>query len=284
MAADIEGIVQKVSNLVSPPAVWIRINEVVEDPAATAADLARVITKDPSLAAKLLKVVNSPFYNFRTRVDSISRAVTLLGINEVHSLATAITAASVFHRIPNNLVRPDTFWRHSIGCAIAARMAARRCGVLHPERLYVAGMLHDIGSPVLYQQFPDKATEALMAAGGDEDVLVAVEQELFGFDHAALGAALLHLWRLPDTLIESVAWHHDPQRAEHAALDASILHLANVAANRLAGSSFVEGQPRTELAPDPLVWPITGLTEEFLDEAGATIEEELQQAIALFLP
>lgn len=282
-APDIDELVKRVATLVSPPAVWLRIHEIVHDPDTTAGDLARVVMRDPALTARLLQIVNSPFFNLRARVDSITRAVTLIGTNELYHLATAITAANVFDRIPNNLVRPDTFWRHSIATGLVARRAAQACRVLHPERLYVAGMLHDIGSVILYREHPERASEALMAAGGDEDVLSQVEDEMFGFDHAQLGAALLLLWKLPQSLIDAVRFHHDPQRAGNALLDASLVHLADVAANRVEGSAFAESDRQPELLPDPVVWEVTGLAPSFLDETATQIEQDLQRTAALFL-
>jgi putative nucleotidyltransferase with HDIG domain len=276
-------VVQDVSSLISPPEVWVRLNQVVNDPGSSASDVAEVTSSDPSLAAMVLKIANSSFYNFRTRVDTISRAVTLMGMNELYSLVTAATAARVFTNIPNSLVTPETFWRHSVCTAIAARRLAKRCRVLHPERLYITGMLHDIGSLVCYNKFPDKANEALLASGGDEEVLYQAEADLLGFTHADLGAELLKLWKLPDMLIEAVAYHHEPDRSASNSLDASIVHLANAVANRSPISSYMEDPPNPVGVPDPIVWTHINLEPHLLSEIEDGLEDELGNTVSALM-
>lgn len=284
MRGEIRSFIEDVSALVSPPEVWVRLNDVVNDPRSSAPDVAEVIARDTSLTARILKIVNSPYYNFPSRVDTISRAVTILGTNDLFSLATAVTAARVFSNIPSELVRPDHFWRHAICTGLAARQLARRCGVLHVERLYVAGLLHDVGSLILYRKFPNKVSAVLMAAEGDEEVLYRVEQDMFGFDHAEIGAALLEFWNLPGTLLSAVRHHHEPEAAEGGGLEAGLVHIANVAANRLEDGAFMAGQANDQLAPDPIAWRLCKLDPSALDAVTADLPQELEQATAVFMP
>lgn len=284
MAGSLKSFIDDVSALVSPPEVWFRINEVVNDPRSAASDVAEVTARDPSLTAKLLKVVNSPFFNFPTRVDTVSRAVTILGTGELFSLVTAITAAKVFSNIPNNLVKPATFWRHSICTGLIARRLAHQCNVLHPERIYIAGMLHDIGSLLLYRKFPDKATQALLAADGNEQVLYTVERDYFGFNHAEVGAELLRRWNLPSTLVNAIKFHHEPPSAPEAGLEAALLQIADTIANRFEYSCFTEGKPDPDGEPDPAAWQVTGLDSSTQGDADEGLEDELAAAVAVFLP
>lgn len=284
MTTSLDSFVDDVSALVSPPEIWLRLNEIMNSPRTSASDVAQVVSRDPAMTAKLLKVVNSPYYNFPARVDTISRAITILGTNELFSLATAVAAAKVFTDIPNNLVKPSTFWRHSLCTAIAARRLAETANVLHPERLYVAGLLHDVGSLLLYKKFPDKAAMALMAANGDEEIVYGTETETFGFNHAQVGAELLRLWHLPSALITAVKFHHDPALADSDALDASLIHIANVISNRLSWGAFTEEAPSSGLLPDPLVWRITGLSLDALDTVAEGLNEEVPAAVAVLLP
>jgi len=284
MREEIASFVEDVSALVSPPEVWVRLNEVVNDPRSAASDVAEVIGRDTSLTARVLQIVNSPYYNFPSRVDTISRAVTILGTNDLFSLATAVTAARVFANVPCELVRPEDFWRHAICTGLAARQLARQRGVLHVERLYVAGLLHDIGSLVLYRKFPSKISAVLMAAEGDEEVLYRVEQDMFGFDHAEIGGALLELWKLPPTLLSAVRHHHDPEQANGGRLEAGLVHIANVAANRCEDGAFMATGASQELVPDPVAWRLTGLDPAVLDTIGAELAQELEQATAVFMP
>lgn len=284
MPGELQSFLDDVAALVSPPEVWVRLNEVVNDPHASASDVAEVTAADTALTARILKVVNSPYYNFPSRVDTISRAVTILGTNDLFALATAISAARVFSNISVELVKPQTFWRHAVGTGLAARRLSRRCGVLHDERMYVAGLLHDVGSLVLYRKFPNKVSAVLMASRGDEEVLHRVEQEMFGFDHAELGAALLERWNLPPALTAAVRYHHEPERAASHRLESALVHIANVAANRTEQAAFMNVAPPERTEVDPIVWEITKLERAVLSELGSELTEELEQAVAAFMP
>jgi putative nucleotidyltransferase with HDIG domain len=144
----------------------------------------------------------------------------------------------------------DTFWRHSIFTGLLSRILARRCGVLHPERLFIAGLLHDIGSLVLYRRLPEVAGELLLTAQGDEQVLCRAESDVLGFTHAELGKLLLAHWRLPESLCEAVARHHEPAAAENAQLEAAVVHVADVLANRSGIAGFCESTAATaEIEP-----------------------------------
>lgn len=284
MSGELKNFIEDVAALVSPPEVWVRLNEVVNDPHSSASDVAEITARDPALAARILKIVNSPYYNFPSKVDTISRAVTILGTSDLFALATAVSAARVFANIPSTLVKPENFWRHSICTGLAARKLAKRCGVLRGERLYVAGLLHDIGSLILYRKFPNKVSAVLLASAGDEEVLARVEQEMFGFDHAELGGALLELWNLPVSLLSAVRYHHDPEQATDSRLEAALVHIGSVAANRMERATFMEAAPRPDSEVDPIVWQIVDLDRGVIDEIARHLDDELEQAVASFMP
>lgn len=254
----------EVSGLVSPPDVYVKIFDLMESPTATADEMGLIISQDPSLTVRLLKIVNSPFYNFRSRIDTVSRAVAVVGLRELYSLVVAVSAVKSFSEIPNDVVNMDTFWRHSIYCGILSRLLAKRCNVLHTERLFIAGLLHDIGSLVIYNRAPDVAKDLLQRANGDEERLFEAELDELGFTHADLGGELLKQWSLPESLQEGVACHHQPGRATKANMEAAIVHMANVLANQSELGAFCEIKvPPTEI--DAVVWRITGLDEEKFD-------------------
>jgi len=254
----------EVSGLVSPPDVYVKVFDLMESPTATADEMGMIISQDPSLTARLLKIVNSPFYNFSSRIDTVSRAVAVVGLRELYSLVVAVSAVKSFSAIPNDVVNMDTFWRHSIYCGIISRLLARRCNVLHTERLFIAGLLHDIGSLVIYNRVPDIAKKILTTAEGDEERLYTVELDELGFTHADLGGELLKQWTLPEALQEAVACHHEPKRASSARMEAAIVHIANILANRSELGAFCEVKvPPTEI--DESVWSATGLSKENFD-------------------
>ena len=273
------------STLVSPPHICVRITELLSSPRSNARAVAEVIAQDPSLTARLLRMVNSSFYGYRARIDTVSRAVAVVGHTVLHNLAIAVSAVKSFSDIPNDLVNMDTFWRHGVYCGLIAKACGVRIRVLHPERLFVAGLLHDLGSLVLYQTRPDACRETLLIAAGDEAVLHQAEIEAFGSSHAELGGRLLSHWGLPEALADAVACHHAPARAAVAPLEAAILHVAEALANRSQIGAFTE-HPSPEVAIDESAWATIGardpgaLAEELISEAG----QHFMETVSMICP
>lgn len=232
--------------LVSPPDVCIKINQLVADEAASLDDVAEVVKRDPALTARVLKLVNSPYYGLVGRVDTVSRAVMLLGMGEIQKLVITLCAVQNFSRLSNRVTNMNSFWRHAVYTGLLAQALARRARVLHPERLFVAGTLHDIGSLLINRRFPEIAEEAISAAAGDEDALLRLENEHLGFDHASLGAMMLESWWLPPALVDAVRWHHLPHRARVAPVEAAILKVADSIANYSGTGSFAESVARED--------------------------------------
>jgi HD-like signal output (HDOD) protein len=265
LASDLAAsLLEDVTYLVSPPDICVKVFELVESNDASTQELGEVISRDPSLTARLLRLVNSAFFNFSRRIDTVSRAVTIIGVRELYSLVIAVSAVRSFSNLPNNLVNIDTFWRHGIYTGLIARALAKQCRVLHPERMFVAGMLHDIGSLVLYNRMPDTCADLLLVSDGDEGILHQAELAELGFTHADLGGALLRTWMLPDTLQEAVCYHHMPSYAMESELEASIVHLAENLANRSQLGAFCEN-PNIDAAVDASTWAAIGLDESRFD-------------------
>ena len=122
---DMVKLLEDSDNLVSPPDIWYRFNETVHDPKSSISDVADIVKTDPSLVANILKIVNSPYYGIFKKVDTISRAVTILGIDDMYNIVTAVSAVNVFSKIASDIVKPATFWRHSFCTEILSRKVAK---------------------------------------------------------------------------------------------------------------------------------------------------------------
>jgi HD-like signal output (HDOD) protein len=229
MTADekVKDLLVGADQLFSLPDIYFQLNEMITDPRFTLTDIGQVIAKDPSLAIRLLRVVNSSFYGFQSKIDTISRAIAVVGIEEVQDLVLATTVVDQFERIPSELVDMTAFWLHSIHCGVVAKLLAKESLVLHSERLFLAGLLHDIGSLVLYQKMPDQSHWVLQAANHDRRLLGAFEQELLGFTHADVGRELIKSWGLPESLYEPIGCYLHPDEAESHRLDAYIINMAS---------------------------------------------------------
>ncbi len=268
--------------LVSLPDVFARICEVLNSPVSTASDAARVIGMDQSLAAKLLRLVNSAFYGFPTKVDTLSRAVTIVGSRQLTTLALGISVVSLFRDLPPGLVEVKAVWKHSVACGLAASAlagcAARgRDGM---ERLFVAGLLHDVGRLVLYRNLPRPSGRALRLARRKNMLLCLAERQVFGFDHATLGGVLLSGWRFPESLIRAVRSHHGPGRPAWT-VEPAVVHVADLVVNAMRmGSSG-------EIFVPPLVpeaFATLGVAPGALGEAMARVDEQVESVLAVFLP
>ena len=260
--------VKGILGLVSPPEVCIKLLELVDSPKSTAHEIGEVISSDPNLSVRLLKLVNSSFYNFSGRIDTLSRAIAIVGTRELYSLAISVSAIRAFSKIPAQLINMDTFWRHSLFCGLIARYLGKRCGILHPERLFVAGLLHDIGELVLFARAPETSRDLMLMVESDENAFAFAQREQFGFNHADLGGIMATLWQLPDTLVEAISCHHTPFDAVCSKQQAAIVKIADILADRSSLGALFEGKPRQEspLEIDNNLWRVTGLCAANFDE------------------
>ena len=269
----IVALLDDVEGLVSPPGVCLRLFELIHAPTTGVKDIAAVVGVDPNLTSRLLRLANSSFYNFARKIDTISRAVAVIGTAELYQLVLSVSAVKTFSSIPNELVKMDTFWRHSVYTGLLARALAIRINVLHPERLFVSGLMHDIGSLVLYHQRPDAMRDILLVAEGDEEVLYQAELDTFSLNHATVAGYLMEQWQLPEELIDAVTWHHQPERAEKARMEAHILYLANHMVNESEQGNFM-GSPRADIQLPQALLDVIGLQE---DELFFAFEEAAEQ-------
>jgi putative nucleotidyltransferase with HDIG domain len=211
------------------PQVLIELLRVINDTKSSATDLAKIIALDTSLSSVILRMVNSAYYSFPFPIDTIARAVTLLGTQEISVLAFSTSFLKMFKKSASRFIDLEQFWKHSLACGIISREMAKRTKKQNPERHFLSGMLHDIGQLALYSNLPDSAEEAL-ALGYQENLgLCEAEQRVFGFDHARFGAALLKKWAFPSTLVAAVLGHHAPDVNQGFAEPLTV-HLANILA------------------------------------------------------
>lgn len=231
---------EDVSTLVSPPDVYLKINDLISSNTASAEQISEVVMRDPSLAARVLKLVNSSYYALPSKIDTVSRAVALIGTHELSSLVYSMCAIQSFSKMSSHVTNMNTFWRHGVYCGLAAKAIAEHTDCLNTERLFVAGLLHDIGTLTINARFPEIAEEGVFKARGDERNLVRFEQEALGFDHAYLGAMMLESWHMPAATCDAIRYHHRPRDAKITPLEASIVHAADTLANFSGTGSFSE--------------------------------------------
>ncbi len=271
-----------VQNEVSLPVLPDMIYELIEtlrNPNSSPKQIAGLIGKDVSLSFKILRLVNSVLYGFPSKIDTLSRAVLVLGNKPLISLAMSIKLLTFFDNIPSTLVNMRSFLDHSITCGILARIIGSCKNFPNTERLFVGGLLHDIGRLVLYTDSSSLAKEALGRAKRKQDLLYEAENEVFGFDHAKVGGLLLRKWKLPASLEAIVEYHHAPLEYRDP-LEPAVVHLADVISNAVESGSSGE-----RLVP-PLsthAWERIGLSARMLPMLLEQMEVQRKLVLSGFL-
>jgi len=272
-------ILRKEHQLPALPQVFLELQQAINASTTSADDLAAIISQDPSLTAFLLRMVNSAFYSLPMQIDTISRAVTVVGVNQLSTLAVGTSVMSLFKDVPEEVLDMEQFWKHSVACGLVARRLCRATGKGDPERAFVAGLLHDIGQLILFQAEPERATAVLLHARSKDVLLYAEEKALLGFDHATLGGMLLRKWNFPFILVSAVLEHHQPKENQKEN-EPGLVHCAETIVTGLgigsSGEFFV--QP-----PNAAVWASMELDPDRLDEIIEDLDEELEEAFGVLI-
>jgi HD-like signal output (HDOD) protein len=259
----LDEIVARVSTLATLPDVYLRIKRILDDPASTHADVGEALQTDPAMAARLLRVANSAFYGRPGTITTITRAVGLLGTQQVHDLVLAAAVMQSFDGLFPEDLKPRDFWRASVTAATHAKLLAEHCSFLDAERMFVAGLLAQVGQLVLLEQLPVQMGSLGYLASQSGRRLCELQRDTLGFDYADVSGALFAAWNLPEALIEPIRRHTSPSMAEDHALEAAIVHIAVEAAD-------------AEIAQRPLeyvleriddgAWQRTGMSRELFEQ------------------
>lgn len=239
-------IYSKIDELPTLPIVLPKLINLIENPKSSASDISEVISRDPAMTSKILKVANSAYYGFSQKISAIDHAVTLLGFNMVKSLALSI---GIMRTFPQNKKKSPHFsqeglWLHSLAVATILHELGNRISEKNTnESLFIIGLLHDIGKIVLDQFLNDLFQEALTEANElNKGELFLAERKVIGFDHGDIGALLLTRWKFPETIINPISAHHKTEISEGTnAEDIAMLRIANFLAQHLGMGE--EGNP-----------------------------------------
>jgi HD-like signal output (HDOD) protein len=216
-----KGQILSIRDLPTLPKVLDEVTRLVQDPSTSIEAIAKVISRDQVLSAKVLKMVNSPVYGFPGRISSVQHALVLLGFNVIRGV---IISTSVFDMMTTTM---EGLWEHSVGCALATGLVARKAGLKDPEEFSVCGLLHDLGKVVAAVQLPE-LHKAVGEAVREKDLRwFEAERAVLGFGHDRINAWLGQHWHLPPNIKEAMSSHHFPERAQLYPLHAAAVHLGD---------------------------------------------------------
>ena len=276
-----EELISQTTELVSLPDIYVRIKAVIYDPNSTMTDVADVLSHDPAICARMLKVANSAFFGAPSRVETVKAAIRLLGTQQVHDLVLAATITKTFPDIPGNLISMEDFWINSLRCGLLARLLAEQCNSRDGERFFLASLLHDMGHLIMYQTVPEESQEALITARHDNKPLYLVERDIVGCDYGQVGSKLMQSWNFPENWVQAVRYQNEPADARDFSFEASIMHLS---VRMKEMDSAAETLDRDLSMIDPIAWEVAGLSEDMVEPILIEADEQLGSAVEAFFP
>ncbi|MBT2969917.1 MAG: hypothetical protein B6D72_06570 [gamma proteobacterium symbiont of Ctena orbiculata] len=272
--------VTRETKLISLPEAYLKLKAVVERPDYELTDIADAVSIDPALTTRVLRLVNSPYFGLAGRIETVIRAVSMLGVQQIHDLALTTCVAHAFSGINPDHLDMRSFWRKSIFSGLAAQHLAKNRGVLDSERMFVAGLLSDIGHLILYQSVPQEILEADNLARERQLPAVEVEREMLGLDYARVGATLMRQWQLPDSLIETTEFHPEPLRARKFPLETSIVHIAVLLSSASEAQAFDQGT----LQPHASAMSTVNVSSETCLKISEAVESEVEGLLDTLTP
>ena len=277
----IRAAIARAGQLATLPEIALEVMRVAENPQATGEDLDRVLSKDPTLVARVLRIVNSAYYGVRREVTSVGTAIALLGFGAVKSIAIAASLTRMFRGgAVGASFEARELWRHSIAVAAGARLLASHIEQVDPSEAFLAGLMHDIGIIVELQACREEFITVIAAVCADPSLSFrAAEMQHIGASHEAFGEALCVAWRFPVALQRVTGYHHRPmQLPPHERHLSAVVHVAD----HLAASTGL-GYARTvdSGGVSAAILLALGLTEADLEQTAAALQAEVAEVFPM---
>ncbi|MCD8139417.1 MAG: HDOD domain-containing protein [Planctomycetaceae bacterium] len=283
MALDAERLratIELVTDLPTLPVVVARITNQIANPSTNAADIGRLIERDQALTSKVLRLVNSAYYGFPKQIKSIQHAVVILGFNKVKTIVITASVFGAFKADHGSGIDLRRFWQHSLGVAIASKVAAEQIGVGHvAEDAFIGGLLHDIGKVVMDQYQPNIYGPIVKYANDKGILLLEAEKEVMGLDHTTVGQWVLERWRLPASIVNMVGDHHSPNTTTERRELVTAIHLGDIFARALGIGSGGDSRMPTI---DSGIASAHSITADFFDLTLGRIIDEVGKASDFF--
>ncbi len=213
---DADELAKRVKDLPVLPSVVIQVNRALEKESASTDELGEIIEKDSALTTKLLRLANSSYYGLSYQVDTVKRAISVLGFNTVRNLAVTISVDKIFRGDMDGSFDVRGLWKHSLGCALSSKLLLGSKDPVLREEAFVCGIIHDIGKVVIAQNMPDAMHEVIKKISGDNGMnQSSAEREIMGFTHADVGALVAEKWHFPEKFSRTIKFHHHPGQSPY---------------------------------------------------------------------
>jgi HD-like signal output (HDOD) protein len=262
--SDIAQQLQDITGLISLPEVFLKLRRLMDDDASDINDFAAVIIVDPNLSSPILKMVNSAYFGFPEPIDSITRAINMIGVDQLYNLALSVSAMSSLD-LPNDILPLKPFWHRSLYTGVLSQQLALQLKLERSDLLFLAGLLHETGHLVLCARLPDYARESIRVSVQSGRSIHEVQHRMLGCHYGDIGAMLLGNWNLSEELQALVRYQPTPTAATRHRVETAVLHLARA----YAGQNPVA----VSAAADSLIAPeVRALIELDQDEINQSLE------------
>lgn len=271
LSTDYKGRILAVGHLPALPTTLEEVTRIMESPGASTEQIARVISYDQALTAKVLRMVNSPIYGFPGRISTLQHALMLLGFNVIRGL---IISTAVFDAMNKSMMG---LWEHSLACSLCCAEIARATGRKNPEEFAVAGLLHDLGKAVFILQMPEAKEEVDALVRAEDLSFFEAEVRVLGFGHDRINKWLGEQWNLPLIIREGMIYHHKPFSAQFHPEVAAAVQLGDFFA-RLFNCGYAGDEGVS--AVDPRSLKVLGINQTLLEQILDSVAEEMFSALA----
>jgi putative nucleotidyltransferase with HDIG domain len=271
----------RIKDIPTLPTIVFELNKLLRDPDTSIKTVCDTIEKDQAITLKILKLVNSAFYGFKSKISDLRNAVALLGYNAVRN---AIVSLSVINSFPKHVTLMDfditLFWKHSLAVAVTSKNIAQLSKKESPDNCFVGGLLHDTGKVILAQYFPELFEAVWSTLQKEQISFYEAERKTLSIDHTKVGAHLADKWQLPEGLVDAIRWHHEFQPELKSANFVRNIYLANFIVN----AYDLDPELRLDLSemhPDVVKFMMNMM--EDIGDWYTGLTDEIEAAYALFL-
>ena len=212
---DIRRELENIEEVPTLPQVAFRLIAMISDPNSSMAAISRIVEEDPPLVAKILKIINSGYYNMANKISSVHQALVLLGLEEVKNMVFALSVYSTFYHIhQNEYFNFSRFWKHSASTAKMAIVLSKYVGLNFNQADFISGLLHDFGRLVLQLYFSENYEEVFRHSESNNLTLYEAEKAVLGMTHAEVGFWLGNHWHIPEEIMDVILFHHEPTETD----------------------------------------------------------------------
>lgn len=266
MKEELKTFISDMGSLPSLPSLYLQLAEELRSPEVSATRVGRIISKDLAMTSKILQIVNSAYFGLSRQISSVDRAILLMGLEMLRTFVLSAEVFSMFE--PRKLAGLTVagLWRHSMNCSSMARRVAlaEKLSKETTEHVCTAAFLHDIGKLLMANERPESYRKVSDLTANELLPTFAAEEEVFGFNHAEAGGILLSRWNLPEFVVDTVLWHHDPTGVNSSSMPSAIVHVTN----------FFEHKQNDEAGEQT-----AAVSEDYLQQIGATESVERWRAL-----